>query len=81
MRDTERGREIGRGRNRLPAGSLKWDLIPGFWDHAPEPKAATQTLTHPGIPYVNILNFQFPASTTCSSSSSTKCLCLLEIPT
>ena len=30
MRDTERG----RGRSRLPTGSLMWDLIPGPWDHA-----------------------------------------------
>ena len=29
MRDTERGRNIGRGRSRLSAGSLLWDLIPG----------------------------------------------------
>ena len=29
MRDTERerGRDIGRGRSRLPARSLMWDLI------------------------------------------------------
>ena len=29
MRDTERGRDTGRGRNRLPAGSPIWNLIPG----------------------------------------------------
>ena len=34
MRDTERGRDIGRGRSRLHAGSLKWDLIPGLQYHA-----------------------------------------------
>ena len=28
MRDTERGRDIGRGRSRLPAGGLMQDLIP-----------------------------------------------------
>ena len=33
MRDTERGRDIGRGRSRLPAISLMWDSIPGPWDH------------------------------------------------
>ena len=27
MRDTERGRNLGRGRGRLPARSLMWDLI------------------------------------------------------
>ena len=31
----ERGREIGRGRSRLHAGSLMWDSIPGLQDHAP----------------------------------------------
>ena len=35
MRDTEgeRGRDTGRGRSRLHAGSLTWDLIPGLQDH------------------------------------------------
>ena len=32
-RDTERGRDKGRGRSRLPAGNLMWDSIPGPWDH------------------------------------------------
>ena len=34
MRDTEteRGREIGRGRSGLPMGNPMWDLIPGFQD-------------------------------------------------
>ena len=34
MRDTERGRDIDRGRSGLHAGSLMWDLIPGLQDHA-----------------------------------------------
>ena len=33
MRDTERDRDIGRGRGRLPAGSLMQDWIPGPQDH------------------------------------------------
>ena len=33
MRDTERGRDIGRERNRLPTGSPIGDSIPGHWDH------------------------------------------------
>ena len=33
MRDTKRGRDIGRGRSRLPEGSLMWDSIPEPWDH------------------------------------------------
>ena len=32
MRDTERGRDTGRGRNWLPAGSLMQDSIPGPQD-------------------------------------------------
>ena len=31
--ETHRGRAIGRGRSRLPTGSLIWDLIPGPRDH------------------------------------------------
>ena len=30
----ERGRDVGRGRSRLPAGTLMWDLIPGLQDRA-----------------------------------------------
>ena len=35
MRDTERkrGRDTGRGRSRLHAGSPTWDLILGLQDH------------------------------------------------
>ena len=33
MRDTERGRDIGRGRSRLPARSPMWDLISELQDH------------------------------------------------
>ena len=33
MRDTERGRDISRGRSRLPTGSLMRDSIPGPRDH------------------------------------------------
>ena len=34
MRDTERGRDTGRGRSRLHAGSPMWDLISGLRDYA-----------------------------------------------
>ena len=34
MRNTERVRDIGRGRSRLPTVSPMWDLIPGPRDHA-----------------------------------------------
>ena len=33
MSDTDRDRDPGRGRNRLHAGSLTWDSIPGLQDH------------------------------------------------
>ena len=31
--DRERGRDIGRGRNRLPVGNPMRDLIPGPQNH------------------------------------------------
>ena len=34
MRDTETCRNVGRGRSRLPTGSLMQNLIPGSQDHA-----------------------------------------------
>ena len=39
----ERGREIGRGRSRLPTGSPMRDSIPGPQDHA---LSRRQTLNH-----------------------------------
>ena len=52
MRDTERerGRDTGRGRSRLHAGSLMWDLIPRTPGPRPGPKAGAKPLSHPGIP-------------------------------
>ena len=45
MRDTEReGRDTGRVRSRLRAGSLTWDWIPGPQDHT------HPGLSHPGCP-------------------------------
>ena len=53
MRDThskrERGRDTGRGRSRLHAGSPSWDSIPGLKDHTLL-KADAQLLSHPGVP-------------------------------
>ena len=43
MRDTRRGRDIGRGRSRLPEGNLVWDLISGPQDHN---LSQRQTLSH-----------------------------------
>ena len=36
----ERGRDIGRGRSRLHAGSPMWDSILGLQDHAPGQRQA-----------------------------------------
>ena len=49
MRDTERGRDMDRGRSRLPARSPMWDLISGQGS-CPESTAGAQPLSHPGIP-------------------------------
>ena len=43
MKDTQREKDTGRGRSRLPDRSPMWDSIP-------EPKADAQSLSHPGIP-------------------------------
>ena len=47
---TERGRDTGRERSRLLAGSPMQDSKPELQDHAPELKADTQPLSHPGVP-------------------------------
>ena len=47
--ETHRGGDIGRGRHRLPVGSLMWNSIPGPGSQ-PEPKADTQPLSHRGAP-------------------------------
>ena len=57
MRYTERGRDTGRGRNGLHAGSPMWDLISDSGSH-PEPKADTQPLSHPGIPEKQVLTIK-----------------------
>ena len=50
MRDTERGRgrDIGRGRSRFPAGEPDVGLDPRTPGSRPEPKADAQSLGHPG---------------------------------
>ena len=49
MRDTQRGRDTGRGRIRLPAGNPRWDWVPGPQDHA---LSQRQALNHPGAPLI-----------------------------
>ena len=45
----ERGRDTGRGRSRLHAGSPMWDLIPGLQDHT-QAKGGAKPLSHRGCP-------------------------------
>ena len=62
MRDTqrERGRDTGRGRSRLHAGSPTRDSIlgldPGTPGPRPGPKAGAKPLSHPGIPNTETLD-------------------------
>ena len=46
--ETERDRDIGRGRSRLPVGKPDAGLDPRTPGSQPEPKADTQPLSHPG---------------------------------
>ena len=45
-----RGRDTGRGRSRLHAGSRTWDSSQ-IAASCPEPKADAEPLSHPGVPY------------------------------
>ena len=56
MRDTgrERGRDTGRGRSRLPAGSPTWDQDTGTPGSGPGPKASAKPLNHLGVPIYQI---------------------------
>ena len=51
MRDTQRekGRDTGRGRSRLHAGSQTWDSIQGPQDQALA-EGGAKPLRHPGCP-------------------------------
>ena len=49
MRDTERGRDIGKGRSRFPSGNPMWDSVPGTWDHdLSQRQIDAQPPSHPG---------------------------------
>ena len=58
MRDTEKGRDIVRGRSRRHAGSPMWDSDPGTPGSRPEPKADAQSLSHTGILEINLFIHQ-----------------------
>ena len=54
VRERERGRDTGRRRSRLHAGSMNQEpdvgLDPGSPGSRPRPKAGAKPLRHPGIP-------------------------------
>ena len=50
MRDTETGRDIGRGRGRLPTGTPNAGLDPRTPGSRPESNADTQPLRPSGVP-------------------------------
>ena len=50
MRDIESGRDIGRGRSRIPAGRPMRGTPPEDPGVSREPKADAQPLSHPGAP-------------------------------
>ena len=55
MRDTQRGRATGRGRNRLSVGRPIWDSIPGLWCHT---LSQRQMLNHWAIQVPTPANFK-----------------------
>ena len=57
---THRGRDTGRGRSRLHAGSLMWDWIPGLQDHALGRREALNHWATLGSPSHNVLDEFFP---------------------
>ena len=56
MRDTEgeRGRDTGRGRSRLHAREPDVGLDPRTPGSCPEPKADAQSVSHPGVPALEL---------------------------
>ena len=59
MRDRERGRDIGRGRSRLPTRSLMCDSIPGTLGSRPGPKAGTKGRSQTAEPHRDPLFIYF----------------------
>ena len=59
MRDTEEGRDIGRGRSRLLCAESDAGLDPRTLGSQPEPKADPQPLSHSGISTFLFVNRPF----------------------
>ena len=58
IRDRKRGRDTGRGRSRLHAGSPMWDSILGLRGHILSQRH-TQLPNHPGIPVAFLIKKYF----------------------
>ena len=61
MRDRARGRDTGRGRSRLHAGSPMWDSIPGPQDHTTWAEGGAKPLSHLDCPLFIYLRVSQPA--------------------
>ena len=59
QRERERGRDTGRGRSWLHAGSPTWDWVPGLQKHALGWRQMLKLLSHPGIPLFIYLFIRF----------------------
>ena len=62
MRDTqgERGRDTGRGRSRLHAGSPRQDSIPGPWGHGLGRRQMLNRAATRASPKVTVLMYKRP---------------------
>ena len=70
IRDPERGRDTGRGRSRLHAGTPMWDLVD--LGSRPGPKADAHPLGHPGLPVKGFCDQsagELEGLSTCTSTS------------
>ena len=59
-KEIERGRDIGRGRSRLHAGSPMWDLIPGLQDRALGQRQAPNCCATQGSLFLFLINLKPP---------------------
>ena len=57
MKEREKGRDVGRGRSTLQAGSPMWDSIPGPQDHDLSRRQMLNQLSLPGAACFNILKY------------------------
>ena len=80
-RHRERGRDMGRGRSRLHAGSPAWDSIPGLWDHALSRRQMLNCWDTQASQEILQTGFEFSrkASAVCECSSCTKNIASVRI--